>query len=114
MRKLLIACLVGLVTASFSGVSTAAAPAKKPTYLLRFGHVMTDQDVQAIAARTDLFSGVTGIMIIRGNVTVQSQARTLTVIGVMENYGTVRKNMRILRGRFIDEDDVRLLLRLDQ
>src|SRR5215510_7653700 len=47
--------------------------------------VMTDQDVQAIAARTDLFSGVTGIMILRGNVTVQSQSRTLTVIGVMEN-----------------------------
>jgi TRAP-type C4-dicarboxylate transport system substrate-binding protein len=44
MKKLLIACLVGLVTLSFSGMSLAAGPAKKPTYLLRFGHVMTDQD----------------------------------------------------------------------
>lgn len=41
MKKLLIACLVGLV--AFSGSSLAADP-KKPTYLLRFGHVMTDQD----------------------------------------------------------------------
>ena len=43
MKKLFIACLVGLLTLSFSGTSLAADP-KKPTYLLRFGHVMTDQD----------------------------------------------------------------------
>jgi putative ABC transport system permease protein len=67
--------------------------------------VMTDTDVRAIAARNDLFSGVTGIVTLRGNVTVQSQSKTLTVLGVMPNYGEVRKNMRILRGRFIDEDD---------
>ncbi len=67
--------------------------------------VMTDTDVKAIAARNDLFSGVTGIVTLRGNVTVQSQSKTLTVLGVMPNYGEVRKNMRILRGRFIDEDD---------
>ncbi len=66
---------------------------------------MTDTDVKAIAARSDLFSGVTGIITLRGNVTVQSQSKTLTVLGVMPNYGEVRKNMRILRGRFIDEDD---------
>ena len=69
--------------------------------------VMTDQDVPAIASRRDLFSGVTGIEVLRGNVTVQSQSKTLTVIGVMANYGEVRKNMRILKGRFLDEDDVR-------
>ena len=68
--------------------------------------VMTDTDIQAIAARTDLFSGVTGILTLRGNVTVQSQSKTLTVLGVMPNYGEVRKNMRILRGRFIDDDDM--------
>jgi putative ABC transport system permease protein len=65
----------------------------------------TDGDVKAIAARSDLFSGVTGILTLRGTVTVQSQARTLTILGVMPNYGAVRKNMRILQGRFIDEDD---------
>ena len=57
-------------------------------------------------ARTDLFSGVTGILTLRGTVNVQSQAKTLTILGVMANYGEVRKNMRILRGRFIDEDDM--------
>src|SRR5512141_2132512 len=61
---------------------------------------MTDTDVKEIAARSDLFSGVTGIVTLRGNVTVQSQSKTLTVLGVMPNYGEVRKNMRILRGRF--------------
>jgi putative ABC transport system permease protein len=66
---------------------------------------MTDTDVKAIAARNDLFSGVTGIITLRGNVTVQSQSKTLTILGVMANYGDVRKNMRILRGRFIDDDD---------
>ena len=68
--------------------------------------VMTDTDIQAIAARTDLFSGVTGILTLRGTIAVQSQAKTLTILGVMPNYGAVRKNMRILRGRFIDDDDM--------
>ncbi len=68
--------------------------------------VMTDTDIQAIAGRTDLFSGVTGILTLRGTVTVQSQSKTLTILGVLPNYGEVRKNMRILRGRFLDEDDM--------
>ena len=67
---------------------------------------MTEGDVRAIAARNDLFSGVTAILTLRGNVTVQSQSKALTVLGVMANYGQVRKNMRILRGRFLDDDDV--------
>ena len=67
---------------------------------------MTDTDVQAIAGRTDLFSGVTGILTLRGNITVQSEAKTLTILGVMPNYGEVRKNMKVLRGRFIDEEDM--------
>jgi putative ABC transport system permease protein len=67
---------------------------------------MTEADVRAIAARGDLFSGVTAIVTLRGSVTVQSQLKTLTVLGVMANYGQVRKNMRILRGRFLDEDDL--------
>ncbi len=67
--------------------------------------VMTDFDVEAIAARSDLFSGVTGVVTLRGNVTVQSQSKTLTILGVMANYPEVRKNTRVLRGRFIDEDD---------
>jgi putative ABC transport system permease protein len=68
--------------------------------------VITDGDVAAVAARSDLFSGVTGILVLRGNIAVQSQVKTLTVIGVMANYAAVRKNMRVLKGRFLDEDDV--------
>jgi putative ABC transport system permease protein len=67
---------------------------------------MTEADVRAIAARGDLFSGVTAILTLRGTVTVQSQVKTLTVLGVMANYGEVRRNMRILRGRFLDADDL--------
>ena len=68
--------------------------------------VMTDRDIEAIATRRDLFSGVTGVVTLRGTIDVQSQSKTLTVLGVMANYPRVRKNMRILRGRFIDEDDI--------
>jgi putative ABC transport system permease protein len=68
--------------------------------------VMTDADVKAIASRNDLVAGVTATLTLRGTVTVQSQAKTLTVLGVMANYPTVRKNTRVLWGRFLDEDDV--------
>jgi putative ABC transport system permease protein len=82
----------GAVTA---GVSRAADDA------------MTEADVKAVAARSDLFSGVTGILVLRGHVAVQSQVKTLNVIGVMANYPQIYKNMRVLKGRFLDEDDVR-------
>ena len=42
MKKLIITCLSVLLALAFSGTGLAAD--KKPTYLLRFGHVMTDQD----------------------------------------------------------------------
>jgi putative ABC transport system permease protein len=87
-----------LVWANYRGtVAAGTAPA--------MDDVITEGDVAAVAARSDLFSGVTGILVLRGNVTVQSQVKTLTVIGVMANYAAVRKNMRVLKGRFIDEDD---------
>ena len=87
-----------LVWANYRGTVTAGVSRAQDD-------VMLDEDVRAIAARNDLFSGVTGVVTLRGNVTVQSQSKTLTVLGVMANYGEVRKNMRILRGRFIDRDD---------
>jgi putative ABC transport system permease protein len=87
-----------LVWANYRGtVAAGTAPA--------MDDVITEGDVAAVAARSDLFSGVTGILVLRGNITVQSQVKTLTVIGVMANYAAVRKNMRVLKGRFIDEDD---------
>jgi putative ABC transport system permease protein len=88
-----------LVWANYRGTVTSGVSRGQDDNIL-------DEDVRAIGARTDLFSGVTGTLTLRGNVTVQSQSKTLTVIGVMANYGTVRRNVRILRGRAIDEDDV--------
>jgi putative ABC transport system permease protein len=67
---------------------------------------MTEGDVKAVEARRDLFLGATGIVVLRGSVALQSASKNLTVIGVMSSYGAVRKNLRILKGRFIDEDDV--------
>jgi putative ABC transport system permease protein len=88
-----------LVWANYRGTVTAGVSRIADDFI-------TDADVKAIAARRDLFSGVTAILTLRGSITVQSQVRTLTVLGVPANYGQVRKNMRILRGRFLDEDDL--------
>lgn len=88
-----------LVWANYRGTVTAGVSRITDDYI-------TEGDVRAIAARGDLFAGVTAILTLRGTVTVQSQARTLTVLGVPANYGQVRKNMAILRGRFFDEDDL--------
>jgi len=68
--------------------------------------VLVDMDVKAVEARSDLISGATATLTLRGNVTVQSSTLPLTVLGVMANYPGVRRNARILKGRFIDEDDV--------
>jgi putative ABC transport system permease protein len=68
--------------------------------------VLIDMDVKAVESRSDLISGATATLTLRGNVTVQSSTLPLTVLGVMANYPAVRRNTRILKGRFIDEDDV--------
>jgi putative ABC transport system permease protein len=68
--------------------------------------VMTDVDVKAVAARSDLISGATGTLTLRGNITVQFKTQPLTILGVMANYTRVRRNTRILKGRFLDEDDL--------
>src|SRR5262249_8175131 len=54
----------------------------------------------------DLFSGVTPLVELHGTVSVLSRAMDLSVLGTTPNYGTVKKNLRILRGRFIDENDI--------
>ena len=87
-----------LVWSNYRGTVTAGVSRSADDF-------QTEGDVKAIAARSDLFSGVTGLLTLRGTLTVQSQAKTLTILGVMPNYGEVRKNMRILQGRFIDQDD---------
>jgi putative ABC transport system permease protein len=67
---------------------------------------ITDEDVRAIAARRDLFSGVTVLVDLLGQTSVLNQAIGITVLGTDQNYGAVRRNLRILRGRFLDADDV--------
>ena len=67
---------------------------------------ITDADVRAIASRVDLFSGVMPLVELHGRVSVLSHAADLAIIGTTPNYTTVRKNVRILRGRFFDEDDL--------
>ena len=73
---------------------------------------ITDADVKAIEARTDLFSGVTPLVELHGTVSVLSRASDVSVLGTTPNYATVRKNLRILRGRFLDDDDVALRTRV--
>jgi len=88
-----------LIWANYRGTVTSGVSRLSDDFL-------TEGDVKAIAARADLFAGATAILTLRGNITVQSQSKTLTILGVMANYGQVRKNMAILRGRFFDEDDL--------
>jgi putative ABC transport system permease protein len=67
---------------------------------------ITEADARAVAARTDLFSGITPLVILHDRIAVQSSVRNLTVLGADANYPRVRKNLRMRRGRFFDEDDV--------
>ncbi|HSB36708.1 MAG TPA: ABC transporter permease [Thermoanaerobaculia bacterium] len=73
---------------------------------------ITDADVKAIESRIDLFSGVTPLVELHGTVSVLSRASDVSVLGTTPNYATVRKNLRILRGRFLDDDDVALRTRV--
>src|SRR5215467_15766190 len=59
---------------------------------------ITDADVRALEARNDLFAGVTPLVELHGTVSVLSRASDISVLGTTPNYGTVRKNLRILRG----------------
>ena len=88
-----------LVWASYEGTVTAGVSRTTDDQI-------TDADVRAIEARTDLFSGVTPLVELHGTVSVLSRAADLSVLGTTPNYATVRKNLRILRGRFLDDDDI--------
>jgi putative ABC transport system permease protein len=67
---------------------------------------ITEADVKAVAARQDLFVGVTPLTELQGTVSVLSRATNVAILGTTPNYATVRKNVRIVRGRFLDEEDV--------
>jgi len=67
---------------------------------------ITESDARAVAAREDLFNGVTPLVELQGTVSVLSHAANVAILGTTPNYRTVRKNVSIVRGRFLDEDDL--------
>lgn len=88
-----------LVWAGYEGTVTAGVSR-------RLDDQITEADARAIAAREDLFTGVTPLVELQGTVSVLSHAANVAVLGTTPNYPTVRKNVRIVRGRFLDEDDM--------
>src|SRR5260370_31094760 len=67
---------------------------------------INESDLHAMAARTDLFAAVTPLVQTNGSVTVEARTVNIAVLGTTPNYIDVRKNVHILRGRFIDQDDL--------
>ena len=88
-----------LIWASYDGTVTAGI--SRTT-----NDAITESDARAAAARSDLFSGVMPLVVLHDDFAVRSRVRNLTILGTTENYPQVRKNVRILRGRFLDADDV--------
>jgi putative ABC transport system permease protein len=68
---------------------------------------ITEGDVRAVAERTDLFTGVTPLVELKGKVSVLARATTLNVLGTTPNYPIIKKNVKIVSGRFLDDDDLR-------
>ncbi|MGH9400254.1 MAG: ABC transporter permease [Thermoanaerobaculia bacterium] len=68
---------------------------------------INDGDARAIAARTDLFNGVTPLVKLQGQVSVLSRATNLNVLGTTPNYPVIRRNVKVVQGRFLDDDDLR-------
>ena len=88
-----------LIWASYEGTVTSGVSRTTEDQI-------TDSDVRAIEVRTDLFSGVTPLVELHGTVSVLSRALGVSILGTTPNYAGVRKNLRILRGRFLDDDDI--------
>jgi putative ABC transport system permease protein len=88
-----------LIWASYDGTVTAGVSRALDDQI-------NESDVKAVAARTDLLSGVTPLTAVHGNLTVLSRVKSLTLLGTTPNYPAVRKNLRMLQGRFLDDDDL--------
>jgi len=67
---------------------------------------INEGDVQAVAARTDLFSYVTPLVEMKGSVTVEARSVNIAVLGTTPNYIRIRRNVHLIRGRFLDDDDL--------
>jgi len=67
---------------------------------------INEGDVQTVAARTDLFNAVTPLVQMQASMSVEARAITIAVLGTTPNYLDVRRNVKIIRGRFLDADDL--------
>ena len=67
---------------------------------------ITDADAKAVEERRDLFSGVTPLAVLHGRVSALARSVDVTVLGAAASYPAVRRNVRMLKGRFLDSDDV--------
>jgi len=67
---------------------------------------ITEGDVKVVEARKDLFVGVTPLVTLQGKVTTLSRSTTLNVLGTTPNYPVIRRNVRVVQGRFLDDDDM--------
>ncbi len=88
-----------LVWADYLGTASAGMSRRADDWI-------RESDVRAVAAHDELFTGATPLLVLHGQVTIQARATDLTVLGTAANYPQVRKNLKILRGRFLDGDDV--------
>ena len=67
---------------------------------------INEGDVQAVAARTDLFHAVTPLVQMQASMSFEAREITIAVLGTTPNYLDVRRNVKIIRGRFLDADDL--------
>lgn len=67
---------------------------------------INESDVHAVAARTDLFAAVTPLVQMQADTPVEARAIPIAVLGTTPNYLEVRRNVKIVRGRFLDDDDL--------
>jgi putative ABC transport system permease protein len=68
---------------------------------------LTLADVEAIRAGVPNLTAVSAIVLGRDRVVLESQYREVTIIGVNSGFRIIR-NLKVLAGRFFDEDDDRL------
>ncbi|MGE5345664.1 MAG: ABC transporter permease [Acidithiobacillales bacterium] len=88
-----------LVWAAYEGTVTSGVSRLRDDQI-------TEGDEKALSGRTDLFRGVTPILQLQGTVTTLATSVPLGIVGTTSNYATIRRNVRIVAGRFLDEDDV--------
>jgi putative ABC transport system permease protein len=89
-----------LIWASYQGTVTSGVSRSSDDQI-------READLELFAEHTDLFTGVMPLVELHSTIPLLSRAARLTILGTTDNYPRLRKNLRILRGRFLDGDDLR-------